>query len=588
MMLRWSELTQYPLLRKLIFQHLMLGGLGIGLVAASIVFVSSSRKASLIFELKEKVKSDLAGSQEKLRVWQQLGLREAIGGFQNDLGDELIGSLRVLPNELLDRRQGALEIRLPERPDPLLPYTVVAEVSQNAVDSKILPYSLFTFVLFAAGIIFFIAFIRSLKFILGEVYEPIKRILLTLRLRQTDEMIQLPSDIASGEILSFIQEIEFLYQQHLKYLNQEEELKRQQSLSNLAMQVAHDVRSPLVALQVGLHSAHALPEETRVLIRGAADRIQAIVNELVAHYKKNAVKQSNPTKSLEIRRHQREQPEMAAQLINDIVTEKRTELLTRKNFSLEWKIDSSNYGIFIGVDSLEFKRILSNLINNAVEALNGGGNVKISLFDKGQDVLIEVSDNGKGMTAEQLKSFGKKGYSFNKSHGLGLGVWNALQQVNFWGGDLNCVSEPGRGTIVSLRLPRLKTPPWFAAKLDLMAEQSIVIIDDDETNHRLWKDRLSGISHIRLENVFHFRSDLEVIKWVDGSGDYKQALFFVDYDLGPQSKTGFELIDELEIANQCVMVSHRFEDERVRMGCAARAIKLMPKAFVPCIPLSLV
>ena len=114
-------------------------------------------------------------------------------------------------------------------------------------------------------------------------------------------------------------------------------------------------------------------------------------------------------------------------------------------------------GLFVKIDSSQFLRMVSNLIDNAVEALpNSSGKVVISVRKYGEIVSTIVQDNGKGIPENLISQVGVKGITFGKSgkrSGNGLGVWHAKPTIESAGGSFHILSKEGHGTQVLLSLP---------------------------------------------------------------------------------------------------------------------------------------
>jgi len=112
--------------------------------------------------------------------------------------------------------------------------------------------------------------------------------------------------------------------------------------------------------------------------------------------------------------------------------------------------------ISISADRGGLKRVLMNLVKNAVQAVDKKGVVKIIVRRDGEGVLIRVQDNGRGMTEEQLKEATKPFYT-TREKGSGLGLALVKKVVDQHGGELKIESTLGKGTTVDVRLP--KSPP---------------------------------------------------------------------------------------------------------------------------------
>ena len=107
----------------------------------------------------------------------------------------------------------------------------------------------------------------------------------------------------------------------------------------------------------------------------------------------------------------------------------------------------------LATDPLALRRILENLVGNAVDSLGGGGGtVTISTRSAGdQRVLLEVTDTGSGMTGEQLdRAFDD--FHTTKPGGTGLGLSVVRRLVADIGGSLRVATEPGAGTRFTIEL----------------------------------------------------------------------------------------------------------------------------------------
>lgn len=106
-----------------------------------------------------------------------------------------------------------------------------------------------------------------------------------------------------------------------------------------------------------------------------------------------------------------------------------------------------------------FHQILSNLIKNAQEALieSTGGEIKVLLSLRNHTVIIEVVDNGKGISKDVLSSLGKKPFITTKPYGMGLGLFVVETLTKGCSGSLEFSQGPsGRGTRVTISLPLLR------------------------------------------------------------------------------------------------------------------------------------
>ena len=350
------------------------------------------------------------------------------------------------------------------------------------------------------------------------------------------------------------------------------ELEASQEIFKHSAQVAHDIRSPLAALGAVLGDTTDLKEESRILVRNSVNRIQDIANGLL---------QKRRGDHIDVE----ERVVLLPSLLETIVSEKRAQFRARLDLSITCGSDGHGYGAFARIHPSEFKRVLSNLVNNAVEALPHGGEVVISVTRTDTLVTVRCSDNGVGMPAEVLAKLGKESISHGKTGGNGLGVRHAFEVIESWGGTLSFETQKGQGTTAAISLPLATAPGWFVPVLNLGGIKTIVVLDDDASIHDVWKDRLNKLIS-RHQTIKHFGTASEFRKAFNAKA-VSSTLFLIDYELIGSEVTGLDLIIEYGLQRRATLVTSRFEERDVIDCCLASGIGLIPKAAVSDVPIRL-
>jgi signal transduction histidine kinase len=217
-----------------------------------------------------------------------------------------------------------------------------------------------------------------------------------------------------------------------------QELQKQAEAGRIAAQMAHDIRSPLAALRVLTTEMDTLSVEVGALFHATVDRISEIAASLR--------QEDRRTLSL--------QPLLPS--IERVVAEKALALKALPGIRLKVACIGSARSACALIAPADFFRVLSNLIDNAIEALaeRPSGQVLIQLLPGGRECWkIRVRDDGPGIPSEVLARLGERGFSFGKSHGSGLGVFHARSTLEEWGGQFQVQSVLGQGTEVTLSLP---------------------------------------------------------------------------------------------------------------------------------------
>lgn len=108
----------------------------------------------------------------------------------------------------------------------------------------------------------------------------------------------------------------------------------------------------------------------------------------------------------------------------------------------------------IAIDRAQMQQVLLNLVRNAVEATEPGGEVAVTAGERSGNAFIEVSDTGRGIPDEMLSQIFNL-YFTSKEEGTGMGLSIANQIVQSHGGVMEVESIENRGSIFRIVLPRL-------------------------------------------------------------------------------------------------------------------------------------
>ncbi len=339
-------------------------------------------------------------------------------------------------------------------------------------------------------------------------------------------------------------------------------LEREAVIANLSRQVAHDIRSPLSALKMALKEVGSLPSDSQAIIRNSLQRINDIANNLLHTNQKN-FQEENQLSS-----------ELLYLTLDSLLSEKRMQYSDLSHVTWELAFDCDHH-LFVEINKVEFHRVLSNLLNNSVEAFSGSGFIRIVVeSSENHSVKISLIDNGKGMPKHVLAQLGEKGFSYGKSGGTsgsGLGIYHAKKTITSFNGDFNIHSEEGRGTQIEIVLPVGKTPLWYAGELKNLSSKKIVVVDDDENILRLWKKKLGQVSE-------YFSNAEQLKKYVTSSRE--ENLYLVDYELAGQIQTGLDLIESLSLTTSAVLVTSRFDEKEIQERCLRLGIKIIPKQMI--------
>lgn len=346
-------------------------------------------------------------------------------------------------------------------------------------------------------------------------------------------------------------------------------------LGDVAARVAHDIRSPLNTLNAVMDATEDLSPESRRLLSTAIHRIREIASG-IADQSRLALKENTRLPDIKSQPTEKTEATLLFTLIQELIDEKRVQYGERAA-SIRWQPSNTAHSAFSSVNPCEFKRSLSNLIDNAIEASAPETGVTVSMRAIQNDVVIEITDQGRGISKKDLPRIGEKGFSRGKANGSGLGVFYAKKSFEAWGGRLSIQSEEGKGTTVLVRLPEVPAPEWYTGSVSLAGTRTVVLVDDDPTVHAMWQDRLKHEDpEVMIE---HFFDPESAMSWVvQNRRSLDKCLLLTDFNLNSQAGDGIAVLERFGVAHpRAVMVTSAFEDPSVRDRCEKLNVKILPK-----------
>ncbi|HAF29241.1 MAG TPA: histidine kinase [Bacteroidales bacterium] len=220
------------------------------------------------------------------------------------------------------------------------------------------------------------------------------------------------------------------------------------SMGQLSAGIAHELNNPLgVVIMYANILLEEAPKDSQIqkdlkLIVDQTNRCKKIVGGLLNFARKNQVNSSNTN-------------------IIDLVEHSIQAVIIPKKIKIE--IDSSTLkDPYVMLDYEQMTQVLTNLIKNAIDAMPKGGNIKITLEDKNDDVIFCVKDSGIGIDNESLEKIFEPFYTTKGiGKGTGLGLATAYGIVKMHKGKISVFSnnEPEKeptGTEFKISIPRFQ------------------------------------------------------------------------------------------------------------------------------------
>jgi signal transduction histidine kinase len=355
----------------------------------------------------------------------------------------------------------------------------------------------------------------------------------------------------------------------------EERNKEKRAIADLALQVAHDIRSPVAAISMLSKECIEIPERQRASMRDAAERIQDIANNLLSQYSTKKIV-CEKLKSI-----------LASTSILSVLSEKRLQF---HNENINFIYEASDVASFscIHTNEMEFERMLSNLLNNAVEAIPGIGSISVTLETSNENLIVKIKDTGKGMHVDRIdKLLHGEEINSDKFLGHGLGLAHAKSFLNKHNALIQINSEAGNGTEIVLTFKTTALPIWITDEIIVNNDDHVMILDDDISIHGAWDKVFSPIlkENKKLE-VSHFTKAMDFLNSIKNVQYKNRIVLLVDYELIKQNISGLDVILASGIERSILVTSH-YEDMNIVKKSILLNTKILPKILASRVKLKL-
>lgn len=247
-------------------------------------------------------------------------------------------------------------------------------------------------------------------------------------------------------------ELQLLHDREKRVLREKHRLERERAegLTRLAMAIAHQIRNPVMSIGgFAMRILNKIDENSAIAaylknILSDARRLESIV-KVVSEYTRIPV--DNPVNAVKVPLSDIFEKEIAR------LEAKAVELSKRVKWSLELTV------VDFPVDPVLFRRAIYEVLLNAMEFLkNDEGSVKILLLEEDNGLLMEIVDNGVGISEKDMPYIFDPFFT-TKAVGVGMGLCLVRRIIGEHGGDVRIDSEPGKGAKVIMRLPNQLPEP---------------------------------------------------------------------------------------------------------------------------------
>lgn len=218
--------------------------------------------------------------------------------------------------------------------------------------------------------------------------------------------------------------------------------EREQAWREMAKQVAHEIKNPLTPMRLTVQS-----------FQRKFDKKDPEINEKIDEYSKTLIQQIDTMSSIA----------SAFSNFAQMPSQKREELNVVEVVKYSLDIFSEDYisyipskkSIIAELDKSQVIRIVTNLVKNSIQSLSEEEykNIEVKVSENNGDVIINIADNGKGISEEDRERVFEPKFT-TKSSGMGLGLPMIKNIVEAYNGTIYFTSKLNKGTVFKVVLPK--------------------------------------------------------------------------------------------------------------------------------------
>ncbi|WP_404469659.1 ATP-binding protein [Sutcliffiella horikoshii] len=327
---------------------------------------------------------------------------------------------------------------------------LLAEIDAHSF--SVAPFSLFKEIIYAVlgGIAVGLTVLTALillwtRYISRTVLHPLKEIYIATEEVMEGNLEYKIRYTKQDEIGRFIQGFDLMRDYLKKSIEQQQQYER--ARKELIASISHDLRTPLASikgyvegLEDGIAKNENMQKKYFKVIKSKTDQLDRLIDDLF-EFSKFELKQLSIEKTPVNNQAFFHEAYQNAQLDYPNV-----------DIVLDEPIPSVN----LNIDSGRIKQVIANLMDNAVKY--GGNKIFLKIRIQGEFLHVSIKDNGQGIKKEDLPFIFDAFFRVEKSRsresgGTGLGLAIVKYIVNAHGGEINAISEPGKGSVFTFTLP---------------------------------------------------------------------------------------------------------------------------------------
>jgi signal transduction histidine kinase len=267
----------------------------------------------------------------------------------------------------------------------------------------------------------------------------------------------------------------------------------------MVQMMIHDLKNPLNVI-LNLTDSESIPANPRNIIRQISFEMLDLILNLLEVQKFKEMKMQVENENIHLN-----------SLIESL-SDKLTPLFVNSSIELKTSVPKN---FWINADRHIVNRILTNILSNSIKNTPSGGLIQIFVTQKDKEILLEIRDNGIGISEDQINSMfdmynqGENKYVSNNTS-TGIGLTYCKLGVEALGGKIGLKSEYGKGTLVWFTLNQGS----IAENIDLgdIADTIEIKIPEIELTVKDIEEIRPYITDLQSRSIYEVTEILSVIK----------------------------------------------------------------------------
>ena len=264
-----------------------------------------------------------------------------------------------------------------------------------------------------------------------------------------DRKVYLESSDQKDEVVQLVASFNRMTDELLRQRDRAIQAERVAAWRELARRLAHELKNPLFPLQITIENLMKArqqnsPEFDEIFAESTSTLLAELSNlkKIVGRFSDFSKMPAPNLQNVGVNR-----------LLEDVARLFAPQLSSAANpITLATKFASGDATVAGDPDLL--RRAFENLVLNAIDAMPGGGTLRMVTSASDETLTVEISDTGSGLTEEEARRLFTPYYT-TKQHGTGLGLAIVQSVISDHGARISVVSRPGQGTTFRMEFQRL-------------------------------------------------------------------------------------------------------------------------------------